>query len=632
MRVLFVDNLLFEGTAQAPAFDLQPHLGLMSLVAVARQHGHDASIFDPKFAVASGELSWDPGLYEHAARLIVRRGPDVVGFTALGCNFHCVVQIASALRGLRPDLPIVLGGPHATILDREILEAFPIFSAIARHEAETTLVLVLDALGTGRMADVPGISWRRADGAVVRNPGTPTIDELDELPVPAFDCHEAMAASPTMRVEAGRGCPFSCTFCSTAPFFGRSYRLKSADRIVAELDLLHDRYGASDFKLNHDLFTVNRRKVLAFCEAASDRAYSWSCSARVDCVDRELLEAMAGAGCRSIYFGIETGSARMQELSRKRLGLDLVAPTLDVTAMLGLQTTTSFIIGYPEETCDDRAATITLAGQLHRRLLNTSQLHVLSPEPGTALLARYGDTLRFDGSRCGFNLPRFTASDDILIAQNPKLFVTHYYYPTCVDHRVNVTATALWQQLSTIRKNGFNYLLDRCGGNLDRLLARATDWWLAQAKPNATPAAGALADWAIATFGDAAPIVSMLRHSFAAQACPSGCTPLPRGLGSIAGPALADGVSILRDCHDPSSLGFQLEAESNVDLAHLVVLRATGRQGATTYQVDRLTADLLIAAADPSGSSMLGLLDPQDLAQLQGLGIVVCAEGHAVTA
>ena len=100
------------------------------------------------------------------------------------------------------------------------------------------------------------------------------------------------------------------------------------------MDGLNSIYGFNVFKLNHDLFTVNRKKVVEFCHAMLERNYTWSCSARVDCVDPELLELMWEAGCRDIYFGIEAGSARMQAISRKRLDLDLVEPTLDVTSRL----------------------------------------------------------------------------------------------------------------------------------------------------------------------------------------------------------------------------------------------------------------------------------------------------------
>jgi radical SAM superfamily enzyme YgiQ (UPF0313 family) len=350
MHLLFVDNLLYEDFGEGPTFEPQPHGGLMSLVAVARTGGHRAEVIDPRWEIVSGRLQLDATVADTLAALIAARNPDVVGFTALGCNFVLVIKTATALRRLRPGMPILLGGPHASILHQQILEKFDVFDVVARHEAERTLLPILDHLGDRQFGEIPGISYRNAAGDVVCNPGKPLIEDLDELPMPAYDAYPIaeMIAKQNFEkipVEAGRGCPFSCTFCSTATFFGRRYRLKSAARLLTEMDHLHHTYGFTRFSLTHDLFTVNRKKILEFCEVVGDRGYHWGCSARVDCVDDELLRAMEHAGCSSIYFGIETGSKRMQSISCKRLDLDLVEPLVTLAASLDIKTTASFITG-----------------------------------------------------------------------------------------------------------------------------------------------------------------------------------------------------------------------------------------------------------------------------------------------
>jgi radical SAM superfamily enzyme YgiQ (UPF0313 family) len=623
MRILFVDNLLFDGDPSCPVFDLQPHLGLLSLVAVARSAGHQADIFDPKLAVVGGALPWSASLYEDASRLILETAPDVIGFTALGCNFHCVVQIAIAVHLQRPSVPLLLGGPHASILHREILERLPCFTAVARHETEQTLLPLLDALGTDRLAAVPGVTWRRADGGIVCNLGTPKVEELDTLPIPAFDDDMLKGRDlSSIRVEAGRGCPFSCTFCSTASFFGRSYRLKSPQRLVSEMDLLAQRHGFAEFKLNHDLFTVSRRKVLDFCAAAAPRGFRWACSARVDCVDAELLEKMAAAGCRGIYFGIETGSATIQETSRKRLDLTLVEPVLAITERLGIATTTSFIIGYPDETAIDRAMTLDMAGKLHRRASNQSQVHLLTPEPGTAMLERHRAGLRFDGRRSGFNLPRFLPDDDALIAAEPDLFVTHYHYSGLVPHVQNVVATALWRQLAVLGKAAYAFLLDHWDGRLSRLLDAVIDWWPGVAVPDAVPSADALVDFAYAVFGPSAPIVSLLRYGNASRIGPAAGRPL--SASSMVGSQLrlAPGVSVLRDIHDVAVLGESILATSNSRYTNLLVLRARENAPARAYEIDAITADVLTLLDGQKDEVLLGHVDAAAFAQLEALGIV----------
>jgi radical SAM superfamily enzyme YgiQ (UPF0313 family) len=623
MRILFVDNLLFDGEPSQPVFDLQPHLGLLSLVSVARCGGVEADIFDPKLALVRGLLQWNGTLYEDAASLILERRPDVIGFTALGCNFHCVVQIAREIHRRRPALPLLLGGPHASILHREILERLPYFIAIARHEAEETLLPLLAALGSDRIADVPGVSWRRADGQVVCNVGTPKIEDLDTLPVPAFD-HQALEGRnlSSIRVEAGRGCPFSCSFCSTASFFGRSYRLKSPARLAAEMDLLAEHHGFGVFKLNHDLFTVSRRKVLEFCEEIASRSYRWACSARVDCVDADLLEAMQAAGCRSIYFGIETGSEAVQQSSRKRLDIALVEPTLASTRRLGIDTTTSFIIGYPDETEVDRAETLDMAGRLHTLPGNTSQIHLLTPEPGTAMLDQYRATLRFDKRRCGLNLPCFLGDDERLISAEPDLFVTHFHYPGIVRHSRNVFASSFWRQLAAIGRPAYSFLLDRWQGRLSQLLDEAEAWWSDLAGAETLPGPDALTEFARAIFGKSAPIVSLLRFENACRAGPAAGQALPSESRQPQSVQLAAAASVLRDVHNIPALGNAVLTAGERACTHLVVVRADDGAPAQAYEIDDITADLLTLLNKPGGDDVLSHVDPAAIAQLVALRII----------
>src|SRR6185312_1909663 len=132
-------------------------------------------------------------------------------------------------------------------------------------------------------------------------------------------------------------------FCSTNDFFRRNFRLRSPVRILRDMRDLAVSYGLTDFDLVHDMFTVDRRRVVAFCETmiASGENFTWSCSARTDCVDGELLTLMAHAGCRGLFFGIETGSARMQAIIEKDLDLMRAAEIIDTAERLGIGTTVS---------------------------------------------------------------------------------------------------------------------------------------------------------------------------------------------------------------------------------------------------------------------------------------------------
>jgi radical SAM superfamily enzyme YgiQ (UPF0313 family) len=626
MRLTLVDNLLYESSYSVRRDDLQPHLGLMSLAAVVRRAGHRPTIYDPKWEVFTGRLTLDSKLYDRLAADILRTLPEAVGFTALGCNFPCVVNVAGRLKKIAPELPILLGGPHATILHHEILTQFSEFDVIVRNEAEPTINPVLSALDDRNFSNLSGISYRNRCGEIVCNPGSPLIDDLDELPIPAYDCYPIdQLGLKSIRVEAGRGCPFSCTFCSTASFFGRSYRLKSTGRLLDELDYVHEIWGYTDFKLNHDLFTVNRKRVVEFCEAMKARCYTWSCSARIDCVDPPLLALMQRAGCRNIYFGIETASPRLQELSRKRMDIELVAPILEVTARLGIETTTSFITGYPEEMPEDQDQTLDMAGRLlcFAGGKNVSQIHLLTPEPGTDLIARYSDKLLFDGHVSEFNFPMLRADDQRLLSQYPILFSNHHYFPTPIARKRNIFVTSAWIVLWETGRVIVGYMLRGFEGRLSRFMTEAWNWRRLSPRKSAKVGADDIEGFLQARFGRQNHLVSLFRYARALSdvgkrrtVCPSGT--MPAAVDPRDEPLrIKPGTILLRDIHNCVTLLNRIEKSASQGcifddaeaggLGHLLLAvepastldAAMADIMVRSHWLDDATADLLARFKDP---------------------------------
>ena len=507
MKVLLVDNLVMPDDGSLDMLDVHPHLGLLALAAVAEADGHTVKIYDPKRLIKSGRLAYDETLYERATRELLAEGADVIGFTALGCSFLFALNVAALIKRREPELPILLGGPHATMLHRQILERFNQFDIIVRYEADETFPAVLDNLGSMKLDEIPGVSWRKS-GSLQFNDGKPTIKDLDSLPVVNYDHYPIFELGlDLLRIEAGRGCPFMCTFCSTATFFQRSFRLKSAERLVSELDRLHTLYGFYDFKLDHDLFTVSRRKILEFCEAVNGRGYRWRASARVDCVDDELLEEMAEAGCVGLYFGIETGSKRMQQIAKKRLDLELVEPTLAICEQLGIATTASFITGYPEELEQDQAETLDMIGQCFSSSCLT-QLHMLAPEPGTPMFDQLGDKLSYDGYAGPYNAFLVGADDERLVMHHPDIFSTYHYYDSAMPREDHIFAV---EAVDVLRRTGpvvLKYLLRGYEGRLSKLIFALRSW-----AHTIRPSAEMVESYFRETFGPRDHLTSLIRYT-----------------------------------------------------------------------------------------------------------------------
>jgi len=161
---------------------------------------------------------------------------------------------------------------------------------------------------------------------------------------------------------------------------------------------------------------------------------------------------MARAGCRGIYFGVETGSSSLQELVKKRLDISLLAPTLTDAKELGIEVTTSFITGFPRETHSDLEATLDCLDLCHRISPTTTclQLHMLTPEPGTALYEENKSRLLYDGHISDFNFPTLAPDESVLLRRNPDIFMNHHFYQTDLPRETFVGVTSIFPNLCAL--------------------------------------------------------------------------------------------------------------------------------------------------------------------------------------
>lgn len=368
-----------------------------------------------------------------AARLIIEDGADVHGFSSICSSYPLTIRIAQAVKAARPDSIVLLGGPQASVVDLQTLAAFRFVDFVIRGEAELALPVFLDELANERkLSRVPSLSYRW-QSKPRRNPGAPVLEDLDSIPLPAYHLVGGLRGATKASLELGRGCPFACTFCSTNDFFRRRFRLRSPNRVLSDMRALAAAYGVREFELVHDMFTVDRRRVEAFCEAmlASGEAFRWACSARTDCVDEELLALMSRAGCMRIFFGVETGSPKLQKIIDKHLDLDWAEQIIITTEQLGMSSTVSLITGFPEETREDLEQTLQMFMVSARCPHSVPQLNVLAPLAETPLYSKYRDQLTL-GELCS-DMSRQGASQDVedlgLIETYPEIFPNFYLIP-----------------------------------------------------------------------------------------------------------------------------------------------------------------------------------------------------------
>jgi radical SAM superfamily enzyme YgiQ (UPF0313 family) len=416
----------------------QTPLGILSLASVLEKRGIDTHILDLNWI--HFRRSWpDPYHYRRvdfcslAISELANLTFDVIGLSTMCSTYPLSLRIAREIKKRLPETVVILGGPQASVVDEATLDAFSFVDIVVRGEAEESFPLLLNALDEGSsLGNIAGITFRNG-GRVVRNPSGPVITNLDDLPLPAFHLYSRIKDCNYIPIEIGRGCPFACTFCSTNDFFRRRFRLKSPARLIEQMCSLEQEYGVSRFELVHDMFTVDRRRVVEFCEAFlnSGKKFTWSCSARTDSVDNELLSLMAEAGCRGIFFGVETGSQRMQKIIHKNLDIAKAERLLESTGSAGIKTTVAFIDGFPEEQKEDLAASVDFimnaAGFDHV----SPQINILAPLAKTPLLDQYRDQLVLDEvySDMSHQGWRQDAGDLELISAYPEIFPNFYGVP-----------------------------------------------------------------------------------------------------------------------------------------------------------------------------------------------------------
>ncbi|HEY2915280.1 MAG TPA: radical SAM protein, partial [Candidatus Angelobacter sp.] len=348
------------------------------------------------------------------------------------------LRIASEVKRAHPKSVVVLGGPQASVVDVPTMRAFPSIDLVVRGEAEQTLPELIDALSGGQsLAAIPGITFRRQN-EIVRNPAAPLVTDLDALPFPAFHLFPDVRYCRHFPLELGRGCPFSCTFCSTNDFFRRSFRLKSPAQMIADMRRIKQTYGISSFELVHDMFTVDRKRVVAFCEALLESkrkdpedSFIWGCSARTDCVDEELIALMSRAGCRGIFFGIETGSRRMQKVIDKGLDLNDSEERVRSCDKFKINTAVSLMAGFPDETMDDLRDTAAFFVDSLRYDHADPQLSILAPLAATPITTQHKDslTLNDDVTDMSYRGWRQELQDHAMIAAHPEIFSSFYSTP-----------------------------------------------------------------------------------------------------------------------------------------------------------------------------------------------------------
>ncbi|MGD0450172.1 MAG: radical SAM protein [Candidatus Bathyarchaeia archaeon] len=376
VKVALVNPPITEGTFR---HQLYLPMGLAYLAAVLQQNGIEVKIIDCQ------------ALYINHERLkseLSSFQPDIVGITSIAPLMSSALLSAKAAKETLPAVQVIMGGPHATFMDEQIIAQESAVDLIVRGEGEQTLLEIAQNLcENSKLHDIQGITYKE-NYQVLRTPNRPFIQDLDALPKPAYELFELdryrLFGKRLLPVITSRGCPFQCNFCVATRMFGKEYRMRSAEGVLDELEWLKNTHGAEAFTFYDDTLTFNKERLFKICDGMKTRGINlpWDCQTRVDQVTLEVLAKMHAAGCQQVFFGVESGCQKILNAVSKKTNVEQNEKAIKMAKEAGLFVTISLIIGYPGETQDTLRETLTF---VQKTKPDDVYVCVATPFPGTEL-------------------------------------------------------------------------------------------------------------------------------------------------------------------------------------------------------------------------------------------------------
>jgi len=361
---------------------LGPPLSLLSLAGSLREAGYEPCLID-------GALDLD--FRAAVAREI--SGALCFGVSLLtGPMISDAIEMSRLVRNLRPELPIIFGGWHPSLVSGQTLSE-DFVDVVVRHQGERTLVEILQRFESGGTLDFVQGCWFKRDGRIVRNPDRPAA-ALSSLPAPAydlidFDAYERASGERKLPYATSIGCPYACNYCTDMIFYNRRFNPYDTGQVVEEMATLVREHRLTEVALLDSNFLVDVRRALAIANGIlkSGVRFSWSFQASTDLLCRmpdEDVRTLAESGVSHIGFGTESASPEvLRHMNKAHQHIPDMFEAARKCKQAGIRVTYNLIFGYPGEEDRHRSETLKVMGEIAERFDNVSfSPNVFTPYPG----------------------------------------------------------------------------------------------------------------------------------------------------------------------------------------------------------------------------------------------------------
>ncbi|GAB4257093.1 MAG: hopanoid biosynthesis associated radical SAM protein HpnJ [Deferrisomatales bacterium] len=341
-------------------------------------------------------------------RYLRETAPDLLVILLEHITFGVALELARVARE-QAGARVVFVGPFVTALDGEVLARSGV-DAVCRGEWDYAVAELAEAWeGGGDPCAVPGVTCR-VDGETVRGPDRPPLEDLDALPLPAYDLldlsrfyESVFKRFPAATMITSRGCPHRCVFCSfPQTIYSRRHRASSPERVLAEVGHLVRDHGVREIRFDDDCFEVDRGRVLRICELLEREKLDliWSAQCRPGNVDPELARAMKRAGCHFVLYGVESGDDAVLKKMRKGTTVEAIRRGVRAAREAGIDVLNCIMLGFYWDTPETIRRTVEFAFELNAEF---TQFSIPTPLPGT----EYYELLRAEGCLASENWEEF---------------------------------------------------------------------------------------------------------------------------------------------------------------------------------------------------------------------------------
>lgn len=361
-------------------------IGVGYIASSLLKRGHDVTLLD----ISKDEI--------HLLDRIKNLKPDIVGISITTSQVKLAKMAVDRIKNTIPGVPIAAGGIHPSYFKGAFIREFGI-DYVVYGEGENTMCELCDAVkdnDPNAFSRINGLVFKNKNGEIVVNSPRDLIKELDGIPSPARELvnYEAYLKPPGLirgiwtdrsaNVITSRGCPGRCTYCGANYLWGKTYRRRSVDNVLEEIDQLVSDYNIDSIYFLDDTFLMVTDWIEEFCEKFVARRYNlkWACYGRVDTVNERILTAVKRAGCVQAEYGIESCSEQTLKYINKKTSYEMAVRAIRMTKNAGLRAQGGFMVGLPSDTEGNLAETIKLASNLDLDFLTC---YVAVPYPGSAL-------------------------------------------------------------------------------------------------------------------------------------------------------------------------------------------------------------------------------------------------------